>query len=280
MSYPINYPTPQGANVQIFTPNSESSRDRPSATWVKPQGASMVWFTLIGAGGSGGNATTDASAGDAAAGGGGSGAVTNCMVPAFLIPDILNIRVYQGGVAAAGLDTNVLYLQKTGTGYTLLNANGGGEGGAANSVGGVTSNGTGGTGGGASNSNQFAASGFFQSIAGQDGRAGNSNSTTSLTTFLQGGVGGGATGAASQYGYSRATLSATNQFGYGIMSPILVSVTSTDPSSTYRSASSALEARNGFGCGGGGAFVTSVVGPLDTAYGTRGGDGLVVIVTW
>lgn len=280
MSYPINYPTPQGANVQIFTPNTNSTADDFSATWVKPQGASMVWFTLIGSGGSGGNATTDASAGDAAAGGGGSGAVTNCMVPAFLIPDILNIRVYPGGSSSAGLDAQVYYLQKTGTGYTLLTANGGARGGSANSVGGVTSNGTGGAGGGASSSNEFSAAGFFQSIAGQDGRAGNSNSTTSLTTFLQGGAGGSANSAASQYGYSRASLTAPNEFGYGIMSPILVSVASTQPSSTYLSASSALEARNGFGCGGGGSFITTVIGPLDTSYGTRGGDGLVVIVTW
>jgi len=54
MSYPINYPTPQGANVQIF-----QCRVRGAAAtawtheWVKPQGASMVWFTLIGGGGGG-----------------------------------------------------------------------------------------------------------------------------------------------------------------------------------------------------------------------------------
>jgi hypothetical protein len=73
MSYPINYPTPQGANVQIFTANTDDAADGFSGDWVKPQGASMVWFTLIGAGGGGGNAITDASGGNAYAGGGGSG---------------------------------------------------------------------------------------------------------------------------------------------------------------------------------------------------------------
>jgi hypothetical protein len=44
MSYPINYPTPQNANVQVLYKTDD---------WVKPQGASFVWFTLIGAGAGG-----------------------------------------------------------------------------------------------------------------------------------------------------------------------------------------------------------------------------------
>jgi hypothetical protein len=79
MSYPINYPTPQGANIQIFESGGTTS------DWVKPQGASFVWFTLIGGGGSGSGTQ-----------GGGSGAITNCMVPAFLIPDVLQINVSSG----------------------------------------------------------------------------------------------------------------------------------------------------------------------------------------
>ncbi|NDC43043.1 MAG: hypothetical protein EBZ77_16090 [Chitinophagia bacterium] len=77
MSYPINYPTPQGANVQIFQASGLASLSTGGTTfaWTKPQGASFVWFTLIGAGGCG-NGSTQA---------GGSGAVTNFMCPAFLI---------------------------------------------------------------------------------------------------------------------------------------------------------------------------------------------------
>ena len=272
MSYPINYPTPQGADVQIFTPNSESVEDNFSATWVKPKGASMVWFTLIGAGGAGGDAITDASGGSSYGGGGGSGAVTNCMVPAFLIPDVLSIRVYPGGTTSSGLDTSVIYQMKNATGYTLLGANGGAGGADASSVGGVIENGTGGTGGAASSAPEFAAAGFYQSKAGQDGSDGNANLSTSTTTFLQGGVGGQGSVAASQYGYTR-----VSSFGYGLIRPILVSVSSPPAGGTYTTAAAALIAKNGFGCGGGGAYTTTV---STTRYGTRGGDGLAVIVTW
>jgi hypothetical protein len=276
MSYPINYPTPQGANVQIFTANTNDSADGFSADWVKPQGASMVWFTLIGAGGGGGNATSDGSGGNAYAGGGGSGAVTTCMVPAFLIPDQLIIRVYDGD-DSTGNDTTVGYRQKASGTYILLRAQGGDAGGLANSVGGATVAGAGGAGGTIEDSNEFSAAGFFQSVAGQNGTNGNVNQTTSTTTFLQGGPGGSAVGAASQYGYSRASLTTAAQMGYGILSPILVSVASTEADNTYTTAAAALVSRNGFGCGGGGAFTTTV---STTRYGTRGGDGLVVIVTW
>ena len=120
MSYPIKYPTPQGANIQIFqggdltTASHNKTRD-----WVKPQGASFVWFTLIGAGGDG----------DSFGSGGGSGAVTNFMGPAFLIPDRLNITVGKGGVSVNGGSTYVYYQQKDGTGYLLLAADGGQIGG-------------------------------------------------------------------------------------------------------------------------------------------------------
>ena len=59
MSYPINYPTPQGANVQIFTSYMDVSNPETGFDWAKPQGASFVWFTLIGPGGNG-NGTSGA----------------------------------------------------------------------------------------------------------------------------------------------------------------------------------------------------------------------------
>lgn len=270
MSYPINYPTPQGANVQIFTANTSRTADKFSSTWVKPQGASMVWFTLIGAGGPGGNAVSDSAGGLAASGGGGSGGVTNCMIPAFLIPDTLVVRVHPG--IAIPRDTEILYQNKTGTAYSLLIAYGGSPGSDANSVGGVAVNAAGGTGGSAATSNSFSAAGIFQSVAGANGTDGNINQTTSTTTFLQGGVGGSASQAASQYGYSRASLATSNQPGYGIISPILVSVASTDSAFL----TSTAVARNGFGCGGSGADTTL----SNTRYGSFGGDGMAVIVTW
>jgi len=203
MSYPINYPTPQGANIQIFKEGGSSS------DWVKPQGASFVWFTLIGAGGSGDGAT-----------GGGSGAVTNFMGPAFLMPDALQINVGKGQLLSAGTATTVVYQQKDGNGYILLNANPGeANGGAA----------------AASPSNNFSCMGFYQSIAGQAGGAG--TITASSTTFLGGG------GQTSQtitgnYGYS-VNLTGSNNSGIFQMQPIIVGV------------GGAGNGRAGIGCGGG-----------------------------
>jgi len=267
MSYPINYPTPQGANVQIFTRNTSSGASK-SSSWIKPQGASMVWFTLIGSGGNGGTATTDVNGFTAAGGGGGSGAVTNCMVPAFLIPDILTVQVSPNN------DTAVLYQQKDGTGYILLEAKSGDNGSSVSTTTGPL-NGAGGAGGTASTSNEFSAAGFFQSIEGQTGRAGNVNQTATTTTFLQGGCGGSASQVASQYGYSVDDLTTVNLPGYAMISPILVSVAATY--GTRGTSSTLDDAVSGFGSGGSGGYTT---GTDDRAFGSRGGSGLVVIVTW
>ena len=179
MSYPINYPRPQGANVQMIYRSSD---------WVKPQGASFVWFTLIGGGGNANVGTQ----------GGGSGAVTNCMVPAFLIPDILRVNVSTGN----NVSTDVIYQQKDGTGYTLLTAN------AANTI----------TGGTASSSNYFSCMGFFQSVAGQNGFTG--ALTASSTTFLQ--AGGSALTVVSNYGYQDTTPGGASADGFFLMQPIIV----------------------------------------------------------
>jgi hypothetical protein len=197
MSYPINYPTPQGANVQIFTTNGLSTTAAPIQTWMKPQGASFVWFTLIGAGGAGDNVST----------GGGSGAVTNFMCPAFLIPDQLRIELGVGGtIAQPSSITRVSYQQKTTTAYTLLSASAGGAGG------------TGGVGGAAMTANNFTAMGFFQSINGQDGTSG--AIAASGTTFLSGG-GRILDTQNSNYGYSSGP-STINRSGFFQTQPIIV----------------------------------------------------------
>jgi hypothetical protein len=222
MSYPINYPTPQGANVQIFkTPYSNGAGYQ---RWTKPQGVSFVWFTLIGGG----------AGGDGGSNGGGSGAVTNCMVPAFLIPDNLAVLVGTGGNPAGtanGTGTYISYIEKNSSGYDLLTAQGGISGGS---------------GGAAMSANSFTAMGFFQSIAGQAGISG--AVTASSTTFLSGGSGTNPTTA--NYGYVADTS------GFFQMQPIIVGVGGTNNSS----------APAGVGCGGG------LVG--------KGGNGLVVIITW
>jgi len=229
MSYPINYPTPQGANIQIFNAPAGNGLAYYQY-WTKPQGASFVWFTLIGGGGGGDNAGT----------GGGSGAVTNCMVPAFLIPDSLAIWVGTGGNPSGSGDTSyVAYTDKIGAyaGYTLLTANGG----LSNQSGGA-----------ASTSNYFSCMGFFQSIAGQNG-AGGGPQSPSATTFLTGGATFSQTVTAN-YGYTATVTGPTNANGFFQTQPVIVGVAGMG------------SGRGGVGCGGG-----------DTG---AGGYGRIIIITW
>ena len=205
MSYPIKYPTPQGANVQIFSQGGTTS------DWVKPQGASFVWFTLIGAGGIGDAATFV---------GGGSAAVTNFMCPAFLIPDQLRVSVANGKTSTPTA-TSVIYQQKNTTGYTLLTANGGAAGGS-------------GTAGSAMTANAFTAMGFFQSVAGQNGVSGAVSAST--TTFLSGG-GSNNQNVTGNYGYT--TNSAANANGFFQLQPIIVGLAGMNLGN------------GGVGCGGG-----------------------------
>lgn len=252
MSYPINYPTPQSADVQIFYAPVRPVSTAWTAEWVKPQGASFVWFTLIGAGGGGGS--SDGISGWRS---GGTGAVTNCMVPAFLIPDVLQVRVGKGGAGAApggfdgspGTATIVFYQQKAGTGYTLISANAGG--------GGVASGGS--NGGAASAAGSFGIMGLFQSIEGESG----TSTGPSATTFL-GGVN-------ANYGYSSAAVSPN---GFFQMQPIIVSVMGVSNGLIVPN----VQGGGGIGCGGSSVPSNVSVGSADN--GGDGGDGLCVIISW
>jgi len=268
MSYPINYPTPQGANVQMFR------RGATQFDWVKPQGASFVWFTLIGGGGGGGGGFLDAATDATQPGGGGaSGNVTNFMCPAFLMPDQLRVAVGRGGNGGsantdvqasngvAGAATSIIYQQKNDTGYTLLQASGGGEG-----TGAFFSSGPGGTASAADTGGPMTAAGFYQCVRGQDG-ARNAVITTGGLTFLMGGNGGyfPTSTITGYYGYT-----ATGAGGYSQLSPIPLAI----PNST--DVSIVKQGLNSFGCGGNGGGDTGGT----YSSGGRGGDGLAIIVTW
>ena len=240
MSYPINYPTPQGANIQIFTEGGTTS------DWVKPQGASFVWFTLIGSGGGGG--PNDGNQGS----GGGSGAVTNFMCPAFLIPDVLSVVVGKGGnYPNSGTPTKILYQQKDGTGYLLLIAYGGGSGQS------LSDGGIGGGGGALQSDGAFTSIGFLNSNYGADGANWDADGGTSATTFLSGGNSQG--NSFGYYGYT----SGSSQGGYFQLQPI---ITSVPPARNGSNTTTAI------GCGGpncGNGVVAAT-----------GGNGMVVIITW
>jgi hypothetical protein len=255
MSYPINYPTPQGADIQMFSQGGSTS------DWTKPQGASFVWFTLIGGGG--GGACGD---GGSEGGGGGSAAVTNFMCPAFLIPDVLRVSVARGGLggnsgtAEIGGTTSIIYQQKDGTGYTLLTAAGG--------FGLTRGNPTGtASGGAAMTANFFTAMGFFQSIAGQDYTY-SGTPPASSTTFTSAGAAGTIILVTANYGY---TNNSGGGSGFFQTQPIIVSCGGAGSPST----SLAVGGAGGVGSGGGGGYI-------DTSDNRRakGGDGLVVIITW
>lgn len=265
----FNFPSPQQSNYQEFY-GGGTTRD-----WVKPRGASMVRFMLIGAGGGGG-----IGASSIGGGGGGSGAVTSWIGPAIFIPDIIRVSVGAGGISDVdGGASTLVYQAKDGTGYILLTANGGTSG-----ISGAT---TAGAGGAASANNYFGAAGIFTSTAGQNGGAGSStgaggNVTASTTTFLTGGGGGsggsGATGGGvtPNYGYTilppttaGGTVPGAN--GYFITQPILIGCGGAGGSTSTAIGSNG--GRGGIGCGGGG------VGE-DGTVGGRGGDGAVFIWAW
>jgi hypothetical protein len=282
MSYPINYPTPQGANVQIFRGQDGTLSDHQySRQWVKPQGASFVWFTLIGAGGGGGGAYWDLAT---AGGGGSSGVVANFMCPAFLIPDELQVRIGRGGAGGAansngsdGLNTYLTYQRKNGTGYVLLNVTGG-QGGAGGSSGG-----SGGAAPVAITDNNFTAMGFLNSVDGQAGADSNIARGASPVTFLGGGSGGMISGSVrsttGNYGYTVTGSSQINAGqGFFQMQPIIVGLGGAPTRSSAGQPVEFLGGGGGVGCGGAGGS-TDTAAQVDGAGG-RGGDGLVVIVTW
>jgi len=275
MSYPINYPKPQGANVQIFREGGSTS------DWVKPQGASFVWFTLIGAGGGGGGGSFNTADSIRYYGGGGaSGNVSNFMCPAFLLPDVLRVAVGKGGTGGTyfndglaangitGTPTSVIYQQKNNIGYTLVTAGGGSAGGAANGSFGNESNGVGGSQPAVDPGEPMTAAGFYNNTVGQAGANGGVETlNVDGLTFLNGGIGcrhneGIATG---YYGYTASTIA-----GYSQISPLIMSISGANSDASVKRSSP-------FGCGGNGGTDYPLGGATN---GSNGGDGLAIIVTW
>lgn len=274
MSYPINYPTPQGANVQIFYQSGDDNQlnYRHHQTWIKPRGASFVWFTLIGGGGGGGTAVSDGVAGSTArGGGGGSGGIYNLLLPAFLIPDSLMIKVGRGGLPSGGpgRNTSVSYKSVSATIIQLAQAVGGSAGGNASASGGVANNGSGGSAGNTLDENEFKYLGIVDPHGGDAGSAGNANKTTSTQTVLQGGPGGDGSSAASPFGYEKTSYSTASVNGFGVFQPIINSLCANQ-------AGTVGGAIAGFGSGGGGA--TSTTTTLEN--GNAGGDGVAIIISW
>jgi hypothetical protein len=212
-----------GADVQIFY-GSVGVANASQRSWNKPPGVSHIYMMLIGGGGNG----------DGSDAGGGSGAVTVWYGAARNVPDSLVVVPSRGGT----IDTTITarFSNSALTPTALLTAS------VGNGIGG----------GALMAANQFTASGFFQSVAGQDGNAGNTSAST--TTFLGGG--GGGTSNTGNYGY---TLSGGIN-GYLMLQPIIVGLGGADNSVNV--------SKGGIGCGGG------------LFGGGVGGPGMVLIASW
>jgi hypothetical protein len=218
----------QGCDIQQFYGPSGAGASNTSCsyTWVKPRGVSHVYMMLIGAGGAG-NATN----------GGGSGAVTVWYGSAQNVPDILLVVPACGSAAAASPSTQIRMYGGTNS-ITLLQAN----------------SAIGNNGGTSTTANQFANSGFYQSVAGQGGSA--SVNTASATTFLSGGSGPSTNTA--NYGY----VVANNGNGFFQLQPIIVSTGGSN-------GNTAANGRGGIGSGAGYA-----------GNGSPSGQGFVLIASW
>jgi hypothetical protein len=172
---------------------------------------------LIGGGGNG-----------ASTAGGGSGAVTVWYGAAQHVPDSLVVSVAVGNAGS----TTVNYRSRSGL-IDLLTANG------ATTITAAT----------AMTANEFTASGFFQSVAGQAGST--TDIAASATTFLSGGADLASNDVVANYGYDS---TATDAKGFFQMQPIIIGVGGSG------------SGVGGIGCGGG---VTGT-----------GGPGMVLIASW
>lgn len=268
----FGFPSPQQSNYQEFY-GGGTTRD-----WVKPRGASMVRFMLIGGGGGGGNGS-----GSVGGGGGGSAAVTQWIGPAIFVPSVLRIYIGAGGPGGGGSTngeaTTVTYQEKTGVGYTLLTANGGASGSTST---------TGGLGATATANNFFGASGIFSSIAGVDGAAGGStgdgqNSNNTGLTFLLGGAGGsggvglpGGSVLSNFYDYpsilGTTSNTGTAASGFFVTGPLMFGCGGAGGGTN--AGLGQVGGTGGIGCGGGGA------GEDATNGAGRGGDGAVFVWAW
>jgi len=217
--FPFPIATPQGCNIQTFYGSGTVASQK---TWNKPVGVSHVYMLLIGGGGNG-NTTNN---------GGGSGAVTVWYGAAQHVPNSLIVNPSSG--ASVNTTVTARFSDSLALPAALLTANVG----------------SGATAGTAMTANYFAATGFFQSVAGQDG---GDNVSASTTTFLSGGGDATSSTVTSNYGYALSAAT-TNLNGTFLIQPIIVGL------------GGKATGVGGIGCGGG--------------TNGKGGPGMVLIASW
>jgi hypothetical protein len=287
-------------------------------TWTKPSGAKFVYFYVIGGGGSGGGGRTGGINSGGGGGGGGSSALSTGLYPAFVLPDILYIRIGAGGASVgAGTAGNAGDLSYVSTQPNTNSANivmrsgdaaAGGGGAGTNSAGGGGAGGIAGTNWSYTN-NPLTNIGMITSIAGQTGANGGTNvpaagGTVTPTLPVTGGAGGGGVSAG---GTSSAGGNITGSGFLPTISGGAVTTAATLPgmagySETLPTSESFITGPLVFTGGSGGAAASNALGVVGGVggpglYGSggggggasyastggasgRGGDGLVLVVTW
>jgi hypothetical protein len=279
----------------INQPNSQTYYTKNGAwqTWQKPRNAKLIEIIAIGGGAAGAAvAATTTTTARGGGGGGGSGAIAKCIIPAFLLPDILYLSVGSGSkgtnlTAFAGVASYVSIDTTVNNQSLILQANGGNQGGSTSS----TAGGTAGGGGAITtiNLNAFSNLGLVNYVAGVNGSVGGSSTTDGLsqnvltTNILTGGAGGagkatsvfsgGSIGGStylltSSVNGGAAGISGDN--GYGSFKPLMGAGGAGGGSSNTGTPGSGGDAW--FGCGGGGAGAG-----VNSAIGGDGGDGLIII---
>lgn len=282
---------------QVFYANSGSWQ-----LWQKPRGAKMIYMFCLGsgAGGAGGFA------GNGGGKGGGGGAIVQGIIPAFLLPDTLYVRVAIRGTAtgqgagSAGGDGSHSYIALgpllASASIILQSSTIAARGGA-----GTANTGQGGTVINLANY-AFSSLGIFNAIAGVSGSNGGNAVGTSqpvlATTVVTGGAGGGGRiSGVPQVGGSITSASAVltanviggtagtagtpaggaGNSGYYSMYPFCSAGGAGGGGATGSVARGGRGGNGSFGSGGGGGGVGNS-NSLDGGGGD-GGDGLVIITT-
>lgn len=293
---------------QLFYANAATG-STSYQTWIKPVNVKFIHCVVIG-GGSGGGSGVGAGLATARRGGGGgaSSAITTALFSANQIPDILYVKVGQGGEGGIGLTTNasgnagtLSYVSiipdsaNTATNILLQSGAVAATGGASGSSGGV--GGTAGTVWGGSIFNEL---GLVSLFAGQNGGNGQTTSASpniGISGITTGGApGAGTNGATPQTGGNITgagfinTISGGTTSGETGSSGYMTTIPSTNSSARQpmlftggaggASSNSSNGGNGGYGTygsggGGGGAGLTNLGGS-----GGKGGDGLVIITSW
>lgn len=167
-----------------------TSLDSEYHSYAIPKGATFLYVVLVGAGGNGGTPSVGAAL--TGFGGGGSGAITKALIPTFLLPNTLYIKIGSMVGTTGGVTFLSLYPQNNSpTSNEILRAAGGGS----------TISGTGGSAGGvfASGGKWAGTLALWVSQAGAAGGAGSTTNGAAVTALgtlpLTGGGGGGGSSA-------------------------------------------------------------------------------------